>query len=260
MHQIIRYIQSILAFSKIELKKMKAYSGQLSSLLLTLPIKAILTYLIWANLSTYNYSVDLQWLVLYSIIVSFMEFITMPYCEIAYNLMQDIHTGDLDMYIVKPIHYLWYRFISKLHIFFLFVIVMIPLKIVYKVNIFSFHNISILYFYIISVSYIYIIFAMVGILSFKFENILTLRDNIWNIIRLLAGSILPLSYYPFNIEKILKFLPFEYIYYKPVIFTQNVALPTSFDFVISGLWLILGIFLLIVFWNGSIRHYSSQGG
>ena len=123
---------------------------------------------------------------------------------------------------------------------------MMLLEIVYKVNIFSFHNISILYFYIISVSYIYIIFAMVGILSFKFENILTLRDNIWNIIRLLAGSILPLSYYPFNIEKILKFLPFEYIYYKPVIFTQNVALPTSFDFVISGLWLILGIFHLKV--------------
>ena len=171
----------------------------------------------------------------------------MPYCEIAYNLMQDIHTGDLDMYIVKPIHYLCYRFISKLHIFFLFVIVMMLLEIVYKVNIFSFHN-------------IYIIFAMVGILSFKFENILTLRDNIWNIIRLLAGSILPLSYYPFNIEKILKFLPFEYIYYKPVIFTQNVALPTSFDFAISGLWLILGIFLLIVIWNRSIRHYSSQGG
>ena len=62
----------MLAFTKIELKKMKAYSGQLSSLLLTLPIKAILTYLIWANLSTYNYSVDLQWLVLYSIIVSFI--------------------------------------------------------------------------------------------------------------------------------------------------------------------------------------------
>ena len=246
MHQIIRYIQRILAFAKIELKKMKAYSGQL--------------YLIWANLSTYNYSVDLQWLVLYSIIVSFTEFITMPYCEIAYNLMQDIHTGDLDMYIVKPIHYLCYRFISKLHIFFLFVIVMILLEIVYKVNIFSFHNISILYFYIISVSYIYIIFAIVVILSFKFENILTLRDNIWNIIRLLAGSILPLSYYPFNIEKILKFLPFEYIYYKPVIFTQNVALPTSFDFIISGLWLIIGVILLMVFWNRSIRHYSSQGG
>ena len=52
MHQIIRYIQRILAFSKIELKKMKVYSGQLSSLLLTLPIKAILTYLIWANLFT----------------------------------------------------------------------------------------------------------------------------------------------------------------------------------------------------------------
>ena len=247
MHQIIRYIQRILAFSKIELKKMKAYSGQLSSLLLTLPIKAILTYLIWANLSTYNYSIDLQWLVFYSIIVSFTEFITMPYCEIAYNLMQDIHTGDLDMYIVKPIHYLCYRFISKLHIFFLFVIVMMLLEIVYKVNIFS-------------VSYIYIIFAMVGILSFKFENILTLRDNIWNIIRLLAGSILPLSYYPFNIEKILKFLPFEYIYYKPVIFTQNVALPTSFDFMISGLWLIIGVFLLMVIWNRSIRNYSSQGG
>jgi len=61
-------------------------------------------------------------------------------------------------------------------------------------------------------------------------------------------------------EKILKFLPFEYIYYKPVIFTQNVALPTSFDFMISGLWLIIGIILLMVFWNRSIRHYSSQGG
>ena len=167
MHQIIRYIQRMLAFSKIELKKMKAYSGQLSSLLLTLPIKAILTYLIWANLSTYNYSIDLQWLVFYSIIVSFTEFITMPYCEIAYNLMQDIHTGDLDMYIVKPIHYLCYRFISKLHIFFIFVIVMMLLEVVYKVNIFSFHNISILYFYIISVSYIYIIFAHIFKSFFK---------------------------------------------------------------------------------------------
>ena len=60
MHQIIRYIQRMLAFLKIELKKMKAYSGQLSSLLLTLPIKAILTYLICILLSQFIiFAIDL---------------------------------------------------------------------------------------------------------------------------------------------------------------------------------------------------------
>lgn len=260
MNQITNHLKLLFTFSKIELKKIVAYSGQMSSLLITLPIKALLTYLIWSNLATYNETINLQWLIYYYIIVSFIEFITMPYCEITYDLMWDVSSGNLDMYLIRQMHYLRYKFFSKLHLLFLFMFMMVILEIIYNIDILSLQGVGILYFYCISVSYIFIIFALVGLLSFQFENVLTLRDNAWNIIRLLSGSILPLSYYPSGIERVLKFLPFGYIYYKPVIFTQNFLLPTGFDYIISFAWLVIGIIVLEVLWQKSICKYTSQGG
>lgn len=261
MNPIIKYLIYLRIILYIEFKKLKEYAMQLTSLLLTLPFKIIIVVLMWTQLFKFNSNVfDLKWIVIYYVIVGFMEFVTMPYCEIAYILMDDIKTGNLDIHLVRPINYLFYRFLSKTHIFMIFVIGMIFWCFGNGIRVFTFHFLMILYYYLISVLYIFIIFSIVGIVSFYFDNILSLRDNIWNLIKLFSGSIIPLSFYPEIFSVFLNYGPFQFIYYKPIMFSQNMLFPTGVDFLISFVWLLIGLILLILFWKVSIKQYVSQGG
>lgn len=177
-----------------------------------------------------------------------------------YDLMDDISTGNLDIYLVRPMNYLLYKYFSSLHIFFLFLLGMLVFGAVNGINLFSLQSLNIICFYIISISFVFIIFAMIGTLSFLVENVLTFRDNAWNIIRLFGGSIIPLNFHPPTLSHLLKFLPFEYIYYKPTVFTQGILLPTTQDYLITITWFLVGIFILRIMWNKSLKLYSSQGG
>lgn len=260
MNPITNTLRKCREVIRIDFKTLQEYRYEILSLLCILPVKTMFLVFLWnelfdlpANQGTY----DKSWVLSYFIMVSLFEFIITPFCAVTYELMQDIKGGNLDMYLIRPFNYFLYRYVSRSKQL-LMGICLILLYALYN-NAFLLFPIMI-YFFMVSTLILFLLFAIFGILSFIVENVLTFRDNVWNIIKLFSGAIVPLSFYPKWLHPILNHLPFSYIYAKPitVLLSSNSNIP--YDVIVSIFWLFcLGIVLHIV-WKKALFHYSSQGG
>jgi len=109
---------------------------------------------------------------------------------------------------------------------------------------------------------LWLISALIGVLCFWFVelgNIDIIKDGI---LFLLSGRIIPLWLFPENIQNILKFLPFQYIYQTPLsIFIGQLPLEQAgFTLLIQFTWIVILMLLLCFAWSKARKHISIQGG
>lgn len=263
MNQITDFFGKGFAVVRLDLKNLLEFRFQLYAQLFVLPVKILVIFLVWQQIlsvQSNRAAVSVRWLLLYYIVLGIVEFITTPYCAIAYELMQDVRQGTLDIYLTRPFHYLVYRFLSHANYFIIFFSSMILFLLSKGESPLSVRFWGVLYFCAVSVLILYILFAFVGICSFWAENVLTFRDNVWNVIRLLAGSIIPVDFYPPILRKAVEFLPFQFIYYKPVFYCLGDSASMGKDVLLSFVWAGFLGFILAAVWRRAVKHYSSQGG
>ena len=261
MSQIINYLLISWKIIHIDLKKLKEYRSEFFANFMSAPIKLIIYAGLWYIITIYNSNsnISFNWIISYFVNVIIFEVLITPFCVITYDLMNDIKTGNLDIYLVKPYPYLSMKFFSNSKTFILF------FPILFLNIILNFKSISlkefifVLILHITVIILVYLLFIIVGIFSFYIESVLALRDNMWNLIRLFSGSIIPISMYPEWLKNIANFLPFKYIYYEPI----NIILSGSItvnDIILQILWIALLFIIVEIMWKISLKRYSSQGG
>lgn len=108
----------------------------------------------------------------------------------------------------------------------------------------------------------YCLFFIVGELTFWVKNIMTLRDNLWNVIKLLSGQILPIAFFPKIIGDLSGGLPFQYIYYVPISIFQGryAGMQALKHLRFQTIWVGILLFIMTVLWVVGVRKYESQGG
>jgi len=103
---------------------------------------------------------------------------------------------------------------------------------------------------------------MIGTCAIPLKSILALiRAKFW-LIELLSGLLIPMTYFPDAVRRVLAWLPFEHIAYTPLqIYLGKLdhaaalrALATQW------LWVITLLFLADLWWNHSLRRMTIQGG
>lgn len=261
MNQIINLMKQVKTIIDVNFKQLYEYKSELLSNLLYLPLKILISYLIWSTLykGSSNEILSFSYTFLYFIILALLEFMVTPFCSITYEMMNEIKSGDIDMYITRPFPYLLLKYLSNAKT----IIISIPVLIIVNILVIGNLNVGNLLGYILmninATIILFSLFALMGLLSFKVENVLTFRDNLWNIIKILSGSLIPLSFYSPNILTIIECLPFEYIYYKPITFLLNGGFNTD-DILMSVFWVIVLVLMVEILWKISLRKYSSQGG
>lgn len=262
MSQIINSLKKAKAMILLSLQKMTEYKTRLVSFFILVPVKILIWVIIWSCLysgksltTVYSYNN----MIMYYVVLSVYDVISMPFCTITYELMEDIRSGNLDMYIVKPLNYFYYRYFEKSNNILLLLIGLVILSI-FNQRLFSINFIANIFLFIVSTIIIFLLFAIIGVMSFIVENVLTFRDNLWNIVKICSGSILPLSMYPAAIQKIFSYTPFPYIYYLPI--STCLIIPNNLSKIclIAALWVVILMIVLNISWKLAIKHYSSQGG
>ncbi|GFN35735.1 ABC transporter permease [Tepidimicrobium xylanilyticum] len=264
MKKYIRILQ-------IEFCRMKEYALNFMGQIMYLPLKLLIIYLIWkfvyASTSTIK-DYTFEDIITYYFLLNIFETAIAPVGITAYQVFNDINIGNLDMYLTKPICYPLYLFCTKIGYFFwgitsglIFLYLskaVIGIKL--PVNIANFAlSLSNVF---LGLVIMYSLFFIVGELTFWVKNILTLRDNLWNVIKLLSGQILPIAFFPEILTKLSRWLPFQYIYYVPVSIFQGkytqVQAIKHLGFQI--IWVAVLSTIMIVLWATGIRKYESQGG
>lgn len=255
----------------IEFKKGKEYSLNFIGQMVYLPLQLLIIYFIWkfvfagkAVIGGYSFS-DM---VVYYLVLKIFESAISPVGITAYEVWTDINQGNLSLFLSRPIYYPIYLFFQKIGYFMwglvsgvLFLIIarlFLPVGMELQAARVFWSAESAFFGLVI----MFTLFFCVGALTFWVENILTLRDNLWNVIRIFSGQIFPIALFPGVFRQVAEVLPFQYIYFVPISIVQGKLQGAELARMLASqaAWVCGMVVLAIWMWQRGTRRYTAQGG
>lgn len=186
-----------------------------------------------------------------------------------WQISHDIADGTISVYLTKPIDYgLYTLFVSLGSVLTSLVVIAIPtmllMVLVFHVN-FTFgpglilFPFSLLLAFLLSFSFDY----MTGLMAFYTESIWGISTTKEILISILAGGLIPLQFFPDAIRQILQVLPFQAIYYTPLMMVTRPNQDWStllFMLGIQLVWVVILFIIMSLFYNQAIKVLRIAGG
>lgn len=103
---------------------------------------------------------------------------------------------------------------------------------------------------------------LVGLVAFSLKSTQGLMRAKYYLVQLLSGLLLPLSFFPDAMQKLLHYLPFETIAYVPLRFYLGKVGPSEVAWVFGNqfAWIMVLAFSGSFFWHRALARLSLQGG
>lgn len=184
-------------------------------------------------------------------------------------LAEDVVTGSLSTHLIKPYHYLgymWGRAVGRrLARTLPSLIFVIAIFIVFNSSLVFPNSIIQTTLFILSVMLAWLLMfeiaIFVGETSFWISKISGINSAINQTILLLGGMWAPISLFSPIAQKIMGFLPFQYLYFHPIQIYQNkISIPVALHGLgIETVWILIIGVLIIVLWKKGIRRYEAYG-
>lgn len=185
--------------------------------------------------------------------------------EISYQITE----GSIIMSLIKPIKFQWLIMsqsagfslvnlvsISIPSILFLIFVFRIPINIGVG---FLFFPLAIVFSFLLNNTFDYII----GLTSFYTESIWGISSTKEIIITFLSGSLIPLQFFPETLQTILKFLPFQAMYYLPLMMLIEPDQQISTYLAMLGIqifWVLVIFLVARLFYKRAIKVLRVSGG
>ena len=247
-------------------------------------IFVIIKFCMWTaiyNVSQNTFEMTLYETLTYTVIMSTMNKIVTNKVEL--EIGSRVISGDIVVDLLRPMHYITYLYLKKLGtVLYTMVFACIPLLIAsclaFKIKLIA-NTYNILFFGVsvcISFMMIFLFEFILGMISFWTSQIYGISLIKEAIVSILAGITIPLSFYPDVLKEICMLLPFQAMYYIPVVIYLNKDLESSFiqaflihKFQMSytlGLiieqtfWLVILMLFTIFVWRKAKKKLIIQGG
>lgn len=214
---------------------------------------------------------DFEKILLYFFLVQIIA--TFIFNDSGFAINRDIHTGDLSNYLLKPIRYLTFSFSAEFGYSITRAIIGIILFggifTAIRPEFFTLVTGEFDRFLIFLVSLIFAMFmnfylvALIALLAFWVISSQRFLFIYFGILNIFSGIMLPLDLFPEGMLKVLKFLPFPYLFYYPltIILKPEVSISTF------GMKVILPqvVFLIILslatslLYHAGLKRYEAVG-
>lgn len=274
------YASASTSFSKywhfflLSIKQNFAYRSVMFISILTGPIKFFAQLVIWKSVFAASGQEVLagftleRTLVYYAAMRVVIHFI---WDDADDKLMHNVHSGDLASYLLRPMDYLWYSVSWKLGYRALAIVIQ-AIPVILLIGLFFGFDLFVtdhLPWFILSMLLASVIQfelnTLAGLTSFwlkKPRGLLTMYR--WAS-RFLGGMVIPISFFPSVLEKVLFFLPFQYTLYVPSsIFAGKYQLagysmdPSTMVLLGLGYAVVLGIGVIFA-WRKALDKFTGVG-
>jgi ABC-2 type transport system permease protein len=181
----------------------------------------------------------------------------------------DILNGEINSLLLKPISYLYYRFIHELSykciVLLLAILFFIGANIVTPSYIEFPHSWLYISLFLLSLVFSYVlshaIQMIVGLSSFWLgENFGP--DRLRHILeKVFSGELAPLVFLPTILQTTAFYLPFKYLSYFPAqLYLEQISLTEALhDFLMLGVWVIISWSIVWFMWKRGLRKYEGIG-
>jgi ABC-2 type transport system permease protein len=203
-------------------KEWAAYRSHMLLSLLVGPAFFLAQYCIWTALFSGHATLggfDLKSLLAYYGVSTIIYYLTMDFAD--WNLQMHIRTGSFVTFLLRPVSHRWFAFSQKvghriLGFFFEFVPVWAILALAFGIVLVPAEWLWSLASVALGFVMMFLINYTVGLLAFWLVRTDGIRGLFALLRDLLAGTFLPLTFFPLGLQQFLFFLPFQFTCYVPV--------------------------------------------
>lgn len=269
-------LKPYLTFAKNSILLMYTYKMALFIEFIGVFIRVAVLYYLWDSL--YKNSPDavingftFENMIVYVVMMQVITMVLFVFPDL--EMSREIREGSITQYLIKPIKYKYTKIAIVIgeNIGF-FTILFIPILIIIcaiQINLginlmptafnLIFFLVSLILAFIVDFHYAYIF----GLLSFYTLNswgLFTLRRAIT---MLLSGAIIPLAFFPNQIQKVIEYLPFAQVRHAPIMIYLGKYESTNELIKLIGLqliWAVIFIIIAEVLWKAAVRKLQVLGG
>jgi ABC-2 type transport system permease protein len=257
-------------------KESMAYRAEFMVSILVVPVRFLVLVMIWSAVyantaggTIRGYS--LPDLITYFILTTLM--FTFIYDYMAEWLGNEVRSGNFLIFMLKPISFMEISFLHKIaNRAFAVIAEIIPILIIFLLFFkqylvgghIGFFIVSLLFAFVLS----YLIGLLIGMVAFWLIEIRSLSWLINFGLGLASGQFAPLDLFPPTVQKVLAYLPFQYVTYVPVkiylgAYTTDMASGFSGSvysaLTLQALWCGILIAIALFVWKFAIRRFSGVG-
>lgn len=207
-----------------------------------------------------------QPLLLYFLLVLAMD--SMLYFGDAWNIVEEIHSGKIVNFLVKPISYYQARvamYLGKASVRFVTMLPALVVGILFlgisAQSLFDLHFLAFIPYFVVGLCLHMATVLSIGVLSFPLQRASAGIFTFQTAIFLTGGKLIPLSLFPEWAQHILTFLPFHFMTFTPlsILLGQPTFLPYITGLAIDLLWLCGALILLRLLWLRGMKTYEGFG-
>lgn len=255
----------ILNFIEISFKRVFVYRFSVISGLLGSIISIFAQFALWSYIFQDN-KVMIEYMLAYVVIARILKKLYTN--NISLNISQKVLKGDYAYDLIKPfrpVYCYWgmgigqnigYFSINGLVLLFLMGPFLSGINV--DLTIFSLVLVNILFSIILA----NLLYTLIGYVSFITTEVWPFVRILNDSIKLLAGAIIPLSFYPGHLRTLCEVMPFKYMYYYPIqMLTNQLSIVEAFSSIkVLILWVVSMFILTISIDNKLINKATAFGG
>jgi ABC-2 type transport system permease protein len=183
-----------------------------------------------------------------------------------YIVSNDMKMGNVAKSLIKPLSYVYSVFIESFseNILLLPSVLIVIFFTLYYTGLVTtlFSIITVIIIIIIAYLIINILQFMIGSFAIYTSSAFGISILFFNIIEILGGAIMPLTFFPSYVNNIVMLMPFQLFTYVPAsILIGSIPSSTYIYYIFFGLfWLFIIAFVGYIFWNHVKKKISSVGG
>lgn len=187
----------------------------------------------------------------------------------SHSIGEDINTGTLSNYLIKPMSYFGYYFSKDLGdkaMNMLFSIIeLIGLFLLLQPPLFLQTNSVSLFLFFVTIGLGLILFfffnVLLGLIGFWSNDVWAPRFIFFMTLNFFAGIYFPLDILPASIYAIYQLLPFPYLLYFPIkIYLGTLSFPEIFiGICITSFWIFIMYFVVKAIWRKGLVVYTAEG-
>lgn len=273
MNKIKHRFEVIKAVSLVTYKEWSAYRTHSMVSIFVGPVYFLVQYFIWkavyGNQGASIHGMELEQMLHYYGATALIGYLIMDFAD--WNLQMLVHTGKFLTFQLRPVHHRFFALSQKLgHRVLGFLFEFLPcffiFQYIFKINMvpryigFTIISILLAFFMNFYVNY------CIGLSAFWLVQASGIRNVFQVLSGVFSGSLIPLVFFPDFIQKLLFFLPFQYITYVPsMVFSGSYTL-AGISMSIPSIVLLQGIVLLItmglseILYRRAMHRFTAAGG
>lgn len=180
-----------------------------------------------------------------------------------------MRTGDVSVYLIKPIHYPLFLLSHEAGVLFCRLIfagtpLILLSALTYGVvpPFSTFHAIMFLWFFAVSFLIAFLLAVMFGLASFWLLTTFSLEWMLQGLLTVTSGTAIPLWFFPDTAAGILRFLPFAWIGYHPLsVYLGKAGVEETVQLALAGgVWVVILGLATLALWRCAALRITVHGG